>query len=128
GNLAAALERIEPEYRSGVRLRLRMAGILAGMAPEQLALGAYLTPHNDPISDALFRLVGLLHGGDAALVDRLHPSFRPAVLGALLEVQLFDAADGEAGLLERARAALQEPWGALNTLLPPLLDLHALRG
>jgi superfamily II DNA or RNA helicase len=128
GSLASALERIEPEYRSGVRLRLRMAGILAGLAPEQLALGAYLSPHNDPISDALLRLVALLHGSDAALVDRLHPGFRPAVLGQLLQAQLRDAEPFEDALLARAAAALQEPWGALGRLLPPLLDLHAHRG
>jgi superfamily II DNA or RNA helicase len=128
GNLASALERIEPEYRSGVRLRLRMAGILAGLAPEQLALGAYLSPHNDPISDALLRIVALLHSGDAGLVDRLHPGFRPAVLGQLLQAQLRDAEAGEAELLARAHAAVQEPWGALARLILPLLELHAHRG
>lgn len=128
GPQAGALERIEPEYRSGVRLRLRIAGILAGMPPDQLLLGAYRSAHNDPIGEALTRIQLHLGCADGGLIDGMHPRFQLPLLESLLWAQLRRPEPGQDALIERARALLGADPELAGYLLLPLADLSALRG
>ena len=128
GPQAGALERLEPEYRSGVRLRLRIAGILAGMGPDALLLGAYRSAHNDPIGEALARVHAHLGAGDGALLDGLDARFQIPVLESLLWRQLRRPEPGQAALVERARNALIAHPESAAALQAPLADLSALRG
>lgn len=125
GEAGTALERIEPEYRSGVRMRLRMAGLFGGLAPEQLVFGAYISAHHDPLSDALNRALGLIDNVELELLDALHPTVRPAALSQLLQRQRLEArADG--ALLMAAAQRLAEQSAENQALLPALIDLWAL--
>ncbi|MBD8525752.1 DEAD/DEAH box helicase [Pseudomarimonas arenosa] len=127
GEAGTALERIEPEYRSGVRMRLRMAGLFGGLAPEQLVFGAYISAHHDPISDALHRCLNLIENVELELLDALHPSVRGAALAQLLQRQRVQARADGALLLDAAQAAaLQSP--EVPGLVPGLIDLWALSG
>jgi superfamily II DNA or RNA helicase len=128
GPQAGAVERLEPEYRSGVRLRLRIAGILAGMRPEALQLGAYRSAHSDPIGEALARVHAHLGTHDGALIDGMHPRFQIPVLESLLWRQLRRPEPGQQALLDRARQLLSGSLAGATMLLPPLADLSALRG
>ncbi len=128
GPQAGALERLEPEYRSGVRLRLRIAGILAGMSPEQLMLGAYRSAHIDPIGEALARVHSHLGAGDEAVIEALDLGFQVPVLESLLWRQLRRPEPGQDALIRRARDLLVAEPGFGVPLLAPLADLCALRG
>lgn len=128
GPQAGMLERLEPEYRSGVRLRLRIAGILAGMGPEGLALGAFRSAHSDPIGEALARIHAHLGAADTGLLDGLHRRFQVPVLESLLWRQLRRPEPDHLPLVERARSLLAADPQAAAPLLVPLADLSALRG
>lgn len=128
GPQAAALERLEPEYRSGVRMRLRIAGMLAGMGPEDLLLGGFRTVQVDPIGDALLRIRAHLGPADGALIDGLAVTLRIPVLEGLLCQQLLKPEPGQEALIERALRLLAEHPGIAQSLALPLADLYALRG
>ena len=129
GDSATALHRIEPEYRSGVRARLRSAGLLGGAVPDQLVFGTYISAHNDPISDVFSQLLTLLGVTRLALLDQMHPAVYAAAMAFLLRRQVLRAEAGDADLMQRAEKLIRSGSARDRAqLLPAWLELMALHG